>query len=600
MATKEISDKDIKKFKQIERKILSKSYDQQTLEKDIVSFMDSKKELEKNHLYYYYAGSYLLDIGSFVKASEYFTKCTELAPNFPDVYYTVGLSHFNNKNYNFAFDCASQAYKLGFRNHLIHGIVGACLAFKTGAENMKAISFLEEQKKLFPGNFSSFQHVYALALRSTGEAEKASAELLDLIEKEKPSNRVIYSDLIMTLMHSSEFNDKALLDIALACDKNALQVNKINFDHNRRLDVEIPRVGVIFPYTKNSIAHWLLELFKKRNKKFFYAAYHNSANNDEDTEDIKNNVDLFRDVYGMSDEEAAKVIYDDEIDVLFDIRTHVRGDRLDIIKQKPSPVQVNWLDSIPPTGSPEMDYTITDNYIIPEESEKFFTEKLYRLPSSYFYYKEPDYDIKVEEPPCIKNGYVTFASFHRSSKVNIPLLRVWAKILKQVEGSKLLIKNSLMHEAAYREKLAQPFIEAGIEPDRIIFELQDKMEPFLKKCNEIDICLDSFPLNGASTILRTFWMAKPTVILLGDTRFGRISYSIVKNLGLDELIAHNEEEYIKLSVELANSPERLTEYTKTLRDKLINSDMCNAAKFQGQLEDAIMYMWNEYKKSKSE
>ena len=594
MSTKTITAKDINLFQEIEKQINSKRYDPKLIEKKLINFI-GKKEKEKNYLHYYYTASYLSDIGSIDIAGQYFTKCTELEPNFPDVYYTVGLLHFKNKNYDAAFEFVSKAYQLGFRNDLIHGIIGTCLSFKKGSMPIKALEFFEEQKKLFPKTFIGFQHVYALTLRNIGEADKATQELINLISNQPHKSKGLYADLMMTFVHSSKFTDEDLLKIAIACDQNIFPTTKHNFKHDRRLDKEFPRVGVIFPYTENSVAHWLLELFKNRNKNFFYVAYHNASVIDNDTKKIEENVDLFRNIYAMNAEEAAKLIYDDEIDVLFDIRTHVHGDRLDVIKLKPSPVQVNWLDSIPPTGSPEMDYTITDNYIILPETDKFFTEKVYRLPSSYFYYKEPDYEIEVKDPPCLENGYITFGSFHRSSKINPELLKTWAKILRGVDKSKLLIKNGRVGEDAYRQRILGIFKQEGIEADRIILEEFEEMKKFFQKCNEVDICLDSFPLNGASTNLRTFWMSKPLIIIEGKKRPGRISYSALKNLGLDELIAANEEEYINLAIELANSPERITEYTRSIRKKLVDSDICNTPKFQSQLEEAIMFMWDEFR-----
>ena len=255
---------------------------------------------------------------------------------------------------------------------------------------------------------------------------------------------------------------------------------------------------------------------------------------------------------GISDEEAALKIRDDEIHVLYDLSGHTEFNRLGVFSLRPAPVQVTWLGYFGTTGMREIDYIMGDPIVTPVSEEKQFVEKVIRLPETYLCFSPPDTKSATSELPAIKNGFVTFGCFNSLIKINDKVVRVWAKILHAVPKSKLFLKTKLLGFNPKSEELIRRFEELGIDRKKLILEGWSPRDKLLQTYNEIDIVLDPFPYPGGTTSAESLWMGVPVITLKGNNFLSHVGETVVKNTGLDEWIAEDEHDYIEKAFKFAS------------------------------------------------
>jgi protein O-GlcNAc transferase len=241
------------------------------------------------------------------------------------------------------------------------------------------------------------------------------------------------------------------------------------------------------------------------------------------------------------------------------------------------------------TGLSTMDYRLTDNHMDPPgQTEHLNTEKLIRLEESCWCYSpEPDAP-EVAEPPCIKNGYVTFGSINKIVKVSEPCGKLWARVLEAVPGSRLLLSAAGDAAPAVRQRLAA----MGLPLNRV--DLVDKTRTsreYLERFNQIDIALDTFPFAGITTTCDGLWMGVPCVSLAGGTSVSRAGKSILHACGLSELAADTPQDFIQIATHLANDLTRLSDLRLRMRKRLVASALMDHRGFAAKLESAYRTMW---------
>ena len=130
-----------------------------------------------------------------------------------------------------------------------------------------------------------------------------------------------------------------------------------------------------------------------------------------------------------------------------------------------------------------------------------------------------------------------------------------------------------------RQEIRSVFQNAGVAPERIEFVPRKLRVDYLRLYDSIDIGLDPLPYNGITTTCDALWMGVPVVTLVGKTAAGRAGVSILSTVGLPEMIAHTEEQFIEIAVKLANDAPRLAELRTTLRDRTEKSPLMDAPGF---------------------
>lgn len=168
--------------------------------------------------------------------------------------------------------------------------------------------------------------------------------------------------------------------------------------------------------------------------------YSNSPFVDDVTAKLRQASEHWRDITWLSDDDAAKLIGEDGIDILVDLSGHTANNRLPLFARRPAPIQVTWLGYWGTSGLAAMDYILSDDVTIPPGEERYYSEQVLHLPGGRFCYAPPDYAPGPAEPPCLRNGFVTFGSFNNISKVGPDVVALWARALRAVAGSRFLLK----------------------------------------------------------------------------------------------------------------------------------------------------------------
>ena len=320
------------------------------------------------------------------------------------------------------------------------------------------------------------------------------------------------------------------------------------------------------------------------------------ANEDETTARLKSFADHWTSIFRRDDKRVAANIREDRIDILVDLGGYTARSRVEVFALKPAPVQASWLGYLNTTGLPAMDYRITDAIADPEgEADRFNSEILVRLRPPFLCYRPLDAAPPVSALPMQSAGNLTFGSFNNLPKLTPRTIRLWAELLHAVEGSRLVIKTMQMRDFSTADELRNRFAQEGIGPERLdLLAWRVRAVHHLARYNLVDIALDPFPFNGVTTTCEALWMGVPVVTLVGDRQYGRVGASLLKAVGLEELIAESPDGYLRIATDLACNPDRLKALRATLRDRMWASPLCDGAGFAHVMEQAYRRMWRRW------
>jgi predicted O-linked N-acetylglucosamine transferase (SPINDLY family) len=236
---------------------------------------------------------------------------------------------------------------------------------------------------------------------------------------------------------------------------------------------------------------------------------------------------------------------------------------------------------------------LTDPYLDPADGSKdeSYSEKSVRLPRNYWCYEPLEIAGEVGPAPCLKTGAITFGCFNKFAKVSPPALDAWARILREVEGSRLLMQAP---HGPHRDKARQRFAKAGVDPSRVDFVSSTSLVGYFQRYSQIDIALDPFPCAGGTVTCDALWMGVPVVSLAGRTAMGRSGVSILSNAGLGELVATDVDQYVRSAVGLARDADRLTSLRDGVRDRIRHSALMDARQFARDVEAAFRAIWKSW------
>ncbi len=300
----------------------------------------------------------------------------------------------------------------------------------------------------------------------------------------------------------------------------------------------------------------------------------------------------WRSTVGLTDAQVADQVRRDGIDILVDLKLHTDNNRLPIFARKPAPVQVTWLGYPGSTGMEVIDYRLSDPHLDPPGNDTtVYSEQTIRLPSTFWCYDPLAADPAAHPLPALAAGRITFGCLNNFCKVNDQVLQLWSRVLRAVDGSRLLL---LAPEGSAREFVLNALQREGVQPDRIEFVPRVSRPQYLELYHRIDLALDTIPCNGHTTSLDALWMGVPVVTLVGQTIVGRAGASQLMNLGLPELIAATPDEYVQIAAQLASTIPRLRELRLQLPDRMRTSPLMDASRFARDVEAAYREMWTRW------
>jgi predicted O-linked N-acetylglucosamine transferase (SPINDLY family) len=355
------------------------------------------------------------------------------------------------------------------------------------------------------------------------------------------------------------------------------------------------RIGYVSSdFRRHSVALFMLPIFAHHDKeKIEIFCYYSFDEQDEITSQISALVDHFIVCAMMSDDELSEQIRYDCIDILVDLGGHTAHNRLLVFARKPAPIQISYLGYVDTTGLSSMDYRLTNFDADPQGNDNYYSEKLYRFRDHLWWSFRPALNLpKVSRLPALLNGYVTFVSCNQIAKISSTMIDAWGKILHSVPLSRLVIMG--IQSELTRLFIQRRFEAYGIASTRLIFHSHLPLEDYRDIVMKTDISLDTFPFNGGTTTCETLWLGIPVITMMGKRFASRVGYAILKEIDLEELVAVNYEEYVNISINLANNLERLSEIRFGMRERLAMSSLSDEKGFTRNLEIAYRDMWTTY------
>jgi predicted O-linked N-acetylglucosamine transferase (SPINDLY family) len=504
-------------------------------------------------------GNILLSEGELDSAGEHFERAIRLQPGFAEAHNNLGIV-------------------LKIQGKLQPAVVALEQAIRLRPE------FAEAHRAL--GHTYQLQNRLDLAERHYREALRLEPGFVDA-----------HSNLLLLLNYRPEHDPATVFEEHVRWARRyAAPIAKSAHPYENSLEPERRlRVGYVSPdFRQHSVSCFIEPILASHDRsRFEVFCYASTEHADEVTEQLQDLADQWRFIHALSDEQVEARIRDDKIDILVDLAGHTGGNRLLLFARKPAPIQVTYLGYPNTTGLNAMDYRLTDAEADPEGvTDRWHTEELVRLPNGFLCYRPPKEAVEVTAPPALKKGYVTFGSFSNLNKVTPQLIGVWASILDRLPKARLLLKARALFDEGVREHTRALFAQQGIDPARL--DLRSRVasrHEHLALYREVDIALDPFPYNGATTTCEALWMGVPVVVLAGETHAARVGYSLLTRLGLDELAADSPDAYVQKALDLASDLQRLEQLRSELRGRMQHSPLANGDLFTRSLESAYRRMW---------
>lgn len=353
-------------------------------------------------------------------------------------------------------------------------------------------------------------------------------------------------------------------------------------------------------FRRHSIAYFLLPLLEKIDRsQFEILLFMTTPVDDEVTQRFREIADAWVPLVQLSDPHAAMAIRGHQVDVLFDLSGNTMHTRSRVFAFGPAPVQVSYLGYANTSGMPGMHHRIVDAITDPPGSKHLATENLVRLDAPFLCYQPPAGELLGQIRGREAARPITFGSFNTLAKLNDFTLRMWARIMQQVPGSRLILKSYKL-PIEYAEKGLKPHLASrGIDASRVeLFDQVPSVRDHLEMYNRVDVALDTFPYHGTTTTCEALLMGVPVVCLKGNTHASRVGASLLTATGRSDLIAASEDEYVTRATELASdakqrSGEADASARLSLRHTLLDSTLCDASAYARRFESAVREMWRQ-------
>lgn len=310
--------------------------------------------------------------------------------------------------------------------------------------------------------------------------------------------------------------------------------------------------------------------------------------------DIEQGCDAFRELSTLNERAAAELIRCDGIDILIDLAGYTSHARSEIFALRPAPLQLCYLGFPHSTGADFIDYFIADPVIIPPPAEKFFSEKIARLPDSYFIF---DNQQAIATLPLTRVSMglpaesTVFCCHNNNYKITPDIFDSWMRILQRVPGSVLwLLKSS----DAARDNLRREAESRGISADRLVFADFAPNDIYLARYRLADMFLDTFLCNAHTTAAEALWAGLPVLTCPGDTMASRVAASLLGAVGLHEMITLTPQQYEDKAVHLATHPDELAHIRALLQHNRLTTPLFNTERQVQKIEAVYQHIWQRH------
>lgn len=437
--------------------------------------------------------------------------------------------------------------------------------------------------------------VALMSLGRHGEAVAAFRAALDL----DPADPEVRSNLLFCLCFTEDADLDAVFEEHRRFERHVPPVPRPDgaFDRHSRDPEKRLRIGYVSPDFQRYPGpgfHFLLPLLERHDRsRVEVFCYYNDLKQDEATRRFQRVADGWRDSAAMPDDELERRIRDDSIDILVDCDGHMSRNRMPLFLRRPAPVQIG-LPLYPNTsGLSTMDYQFADPRFAPPGAGRRHTEKLIRLPGCVLCYRPADSVFAPpERPPVETAGVFTFGSFSNLAKLNPPTLALWARVLRAVPDSRLMLKWRGLTVGGVARRFVDFFAAEGIAAERLVLRgtTPDPYEDYTR----IDVALDPYFANGGTTNCDALWMGVPVLSIAGEAMISRWGAAMIGAVGLGDLVAETMDGYADLAVRLATDRGFLAAKRDGLRARMAASALMDEGGYAAAVESGYRAAWRRW------
>ncbi|MEO5339393.1 MAG: tetratricopeptide repeat protein [Magnetococcus sp. MYC-9] len=403
------------------------------------------------------------------------------------------------------------------------------------------------------------------------------------------------------------YTDDPLLQLANACMYNRFEIGRptLSFADNHGAllsERSSPRLRIGYlssDLREHAVGYLTAEIYELHDRKqvelFLY--YIGIPTATPFHQRFKNAADHWVDFNGVSDEDAARRIVADKIDIMVDLNAYTHSARLKLLAMRPAPIIVNWLGYPGTTGSPYHNYIIADDFIIPQHHEIYYSERVKRLPC----YQPNDRQriVATERPTRQEAGLpeqgMVYGCLNGAQKITPFIWKLWMEILQQVPESVLWLLNE---DEAVKSRLGELAVQHGVAAERLVFAARTLNPEHVARFPLTDLSIDSAPYGSHTTASDALWMGVPVLTLAGLGFASRVCGSLVKAAGLEELICYSPEEYVRKAVELGKDRAKLDAYRQRLIAQRESCVLFDTPALVRHLEGLYAEMWEDFKQGR--
>ena len=545
-----------------------------------------------NALYYNDLGTIFQEQGELDKSIACYQKAVELDANFAGAYNNMGIALREQGKLDEAIKCYRKAIYAETDYAEAYNNMGT--AFKDQGESDEAIKCYRRALDMAPNDAEALSNlVFELQqVCAWKELESLTDRLDKLTNKALDSQTEVAEKPLYRLTKHTDLSRS--LAVARSWSR-AVSTPKLDFSFGDRRS---KRRKVVIGYLSNDfryhpVAQLMLSLFGLHDRNRFKVVGYSHGIDDGShyRKRIQQDCDKFVDLRNLGHADAAKRIYEDNIDILVDLNGHTAGSRLEICSCRPAPIQVTYLGFPGTSGAYFFDYIITDRIVTPQDHAPYYTENFVYLPHSYQVNDHTqsisDKEWQRKDFNLPEDGFI-FCSFNQPYKIEPVMFSVWMKILTKVPKGVLWLswgqgtaKTNLRREAEAR----------GVESRRLVFAENMPMNEHLARLRLADLALDTRVYNGGATTSNALWAGVPVITLQGGHFPSRMSSSLLTSIGLPELITHTAAEYESLAVRLACDAHELETIRQKLATNRLEKPLFDTPRFVRNLEKAYKEMW---------
>ncbi len=475
-----------------------------------------------------------------------------------------------------------------------HRVLGLILAAR--GRYREAIASCRRAVELTPQHGES-HGTLGVVLLEHGASQEATPSFRRALELE-PKNSLTRSNLLFCLAHDPNVDTEEIYaeHRKFAQIHEAPMRSKWPKHNNSRTPGRRLQIGIVSgDLFRHAVASYLMPVMEPlaNDESLTLHMYYNHVIEDDYTLRLHSQADHWNMVAGMSDEQLAARIRADKIDILIDLSGHTGRNRLQALTRKPAPIQASWIGYPATTGLDAMDYYLSDRFFTPfGDIERQFSEKLVHLAAIGPFHPEKNAP-PVNILPAMHNGYITFGSFNRLNKLRADVIAVWAKLLRALPTSRMVLGSMSGEEGD--ETLIDWFVQEGISRDRLSFRPRSTVPVYLQQHFQVDICLDTFPYTGSTTVLNSLWMGVPTLTIAGQTMASRAAAAWLSHTGLENFVATDADDFVTRGVALASDIPALAALRTGLRERCRASAVFQPEVVAASLSRALHVMWQRWR-----